>query len=118
MSAKSVASSALTVVASVLCITLVMHPTLVSGASMMPTLHDKDVLITSPLAHAQDSSKGDDASKNSRKLVKKVDPVYPRDLRNRNIGGRVKLNVKIAASGNVENVSIVGGNPILADSAA
>ena len=50
MSAKSVASSALTVVASVLCITLVMHPTLVSGASMMPTLHNRDVLITSPLA--------------------------------------------------------------------
>jgi signal peptidase I len=29
---------------------LVMRPTVVSGASMMPTLHDKDVLITSPLA--------------------------------------------------------------------
>jgi signal peptidase I len=27
-----------------------MRPTFVSGASMMPTLHDKDVLITSPLA--------------------------------------------------------------------
>jgi len=29
---------------------VVMRPTFVSGASMMPTLHDKDVLITSPLA--------------------------------------------------------------------
>jgi len=29
---------------------LVLRPTVVSGASMMPTLHDKDVLITSPLA--------------------------------------------------------------------
>jgi signal peptidase I len=27
-----------------------MRPTVVSGASMMPTLHDRDVLITSPLA--------------------------------------------------------------------
>jgi signal peptidase I len=27
-----------------------MRPTIVSGASMMPTLHDKDVLITSPFA--------------------------------------------------------------------
>ena len=30
--------------------TVALRPTLVSGASMMPTLHDKDVLITSPLA--------------------------------------------------------------------
>ena len=50
MNTKSMASSALTVVASILCMTLVMRPTLVSGASMMPTLHDKDVLITSLLA--------------------------------------------------------------------
>jgi signal peptidase I len=50
MNTKSVASSALTVAACILCTVLVMRPTLVSGASMMPTLHDKDVLITSPLA--------------------------------------------------------------------
>ena len=37
--------------ASVFCMTVALRPTLVSGASMMPTLlHDKDVLITSPLA--------------------------------------------------------------------
>ena len=50
MNTKSVASSALTVAASMLCLALVMRPTLVSGASMMPTLHDRDLLITSPLA--------------------------------------------------------------------
>jgi signal peptidase I len=50
MNTKSVASSALTVAACMLCMVLVMRPTIVSGASMMPTLHDKDVLITSPLA--------------------------------------------------------------------
>jgi signal peptidase I len=50
MNTKSVASSALTVVASILCMILVMRPTVVSGASMMPTLHDRDVLITSLLA--------------------------------------------------------------------
>ena len=49
MNARSTTSSLLTVLACVLCITLVMRPTFVSGASMMPTLHDKDVLITSPL---------------------------------------------------------------------
>ena len=50
MNTRSAVSSALTVVAWALCMTFVMRPTVVSGASMMPTLHDKDVLITSPLA--------------------------------------------------------------------
>jgi signal peptidase I len=50
MITKSVASSVLTVVAPILCMVFVMRPTIVSGASMMPTLHDKDILITSPLA--------------------------------------------------------------------
>ena len=50
MNTKSLTSSTLTVTACILCTVLVMRPTVVSGASMMPTLHDKDVLITSPLA--------------------------------------------------------------------
>jgi signal peptidase I len=50
MNTKSAVSSALTVMACFLSITVVMRPTVVSGASMMPTLHDKDVLIASPLA--------------------------------------------------------------------
>ena len=50
MNTKSVASSAFTVAACVLGIGLVLRPTIVSGASMMPTLHDKDILIASPLA--------------------------------------------------------------------
>jgi signal peptidase I len=50
MTTKSLASSALTILASFFCLVVVMRPTIVSGASMMPTLHDKDILITSPLA--------------------------------------------------------------------
>jgi signal peptidase I len=50
MNGRSTASSTFTVVAFVLGMTFVMRPTVVSGASMMPTLHDKDVLITSVLA--------------------------------------------------------------------
>jgi signal peptidase I len=49
MNTRSVASSGLTVAASILLV-LAVRPTMVSGASMMPTLHDKDVLIASPLA--------------------------------------------------------------------
>jgi signal peptidase I len=37
-----------------------MRPTVVSGASMMPTLHDRDVLIASPLAERLfQASRGD-----------------------------------------------------------
>lgn len=50
MNIRPVASSIATVAGCILCMALVMRPTLVSGASMMPTLHDRDVLIASPLA--------------------------------------------------------------------
>jgi signal peptidase I len=50
MNIRSAASSAFTLVACAFCIGVVLRPTVVSGASMMPTLHDKDVLIASPLA--------------------------------------------------------------------
>lgn len=50
MNIKPVASSIFTAVAAVLCMGLVIRPTVVYGASMMPTLHDKDLLIASPLA--------------------------------------------------------------------
>ncbi|HSS97990.1 MAG TPA: energy transducer TonB [Terriglobales bacterium] len=68
----------------------------------------------------QDAPKADEAaaSRTPRKLVHKTEPVYPQDLKRRSIGGVVKLDLKISASGNVEKVEIVGGNPILADSAA
>jgi len=69
----------------------------------------------------QDNSKTDVAaypSSTPRKLVRKIDPVYPQDLKRRSIGGTVKLDLKISANGNVEKIAIMGGNPILADSAA
>jgi len=68
----------------------------------------------------QDAPKADEAASNRtpRKLIRKVEPVYPQDLKRRSIGGVVRLDLKISASGNVEKIAIVGGNPILADSAA
>jgi TonB family protein len=68
----------------------------------------------------QEAVKTDDAPSNRtpRKLLKKIDPIYPQDLKRRSIGGTVKLDLKISAGGNVEKIAIVGGNPILADSAA
>jgi len=47
---RSLASTAFTVAVCFLCMGVVLRPTVVSGASMMPTLHDRDLLIASPLA--------------------------------------------------------------------
>jgi TonB family protein len=52
-----------------------------------------------------------------RRLINRVDPEYPETLKRLNIGGTVRLRVTIAAKGNVENVELLGGNPILGESA-
>lgn len=57
------------------------------------------------------------AQKTERKVVKKVDPNYPAILRERKIGGTVKLRVTIRPDGSVRDVQVEGGNPILASSA-
>jgi TonB family protein len=71
-------------------------------------------LLSTPGLYSQSSK----TTKSGRKLVHKVEPVYPQDLKRLNIGGTVKLDVQISARGGVEKVQIMGGNPILADSAA
>lgn len=50
----------------------------------------------------------------ARKLLKKVDPVYPELAQRMNLRGTVKVEVSIAANGAVENVTVLGGNPVLA----
>jgi TonB family protein len=54
----------------------------------------------------------------SRKLVTRVQPEYPLDCRRANIGGLVRLNIVVSARGTVDRVEVVGGNPILAESAS
>jgi TonB family protein len=60
----------------------------------------------------------EDSSGAGRQLVARVEPAYPEDLQKRSIGGTVRLKVVIAASGAVEHVEVLGGNPILGESAA
>lgn len=52
-----------------------------------------------------------------RKLITRVEPLYPSTLKKLNIGGVVKLQVTISPKGEVENVQLLGGNPILAEAA-
>ena len=53
-----------------------------------------------------------------RKLITRVEPDYPETLKRLNIGGTVRLRISISAKGNVEDVELLGGNPILGESAA
>jgi TonB family protein len=53
----------------------------------------------------------------SRKLLKQVEPDYPRVLKKMEIGGTVRLKVVIKADGTVQSTDVLGGNPILATEA-
>jgi TonB family protein len=64
-----------------------------------------------PTLHAQKLEKA------GRKLIRKVVPDYPWDLKRASIGGMVRLDVVVSPDGSVNNVLVVGGNPILAECA-
>jgi TonB family protein len=71
---------------------------------------DTDGAKTLGIVYAGDGSQ--------RRLITRVEPRYPETLRQLNIGGTVRLLLTIAPKGNVQNVDVLGGNPILAESAA
>lgn len=50
----------------------------------------------------------------NRKLLKKVEPVYPELARRMNMTGTVKVEINIAADGSVSDIKTLGGNPVLA----
>ena len=52
-----------------------------------------------------------------RRVVRTSEPDYPNIVKHAHIGGSVRLNVTVLASGDVAKVEIVGGNPIFAESA-
>jgi TonB family protein len=52
-----------------------------------------------------------------RRLITRVEPDYPDTLKRLNIGGTVRLQLTIGPKGNVETVEVLGGNPILGESA-
>jgi TonB family protein len=52
-----------------------------------------------------------------RKVVRTSEPDYPKIVKHAHIGGSVRLNVTVLASGDVAKVEILGGNPIFTESA-
>ena len=65
---------------------------------------------------AQDSSV-QEQTETKRKVVNKVVPVYPDLARKLQIHGIVRVEVVIAPSGKVKMTHVIGGNPVLAQSA-
>jgi len=60
---------------------------------------------------------GGHAQDNARKVVKKAPVPYPTILKSRGIGGVVRLKVFVKPDGTVRDTEVLGGNPILAESA-
>jgi len=64
---------------------------------------------TLAIAEAGDSSE--------RKVISRVPPDYPETLKRLHISGTVRLQVTVSPKGDVENVEVLGGNPILGEAA-
>jgi TonB family protein len=69
------------------------------------------------IVYAQ-SGPTDGANASGRRVILRVKPDYSVLLRGSNIGGTVKLSATVLPNGTVAKVSVLGGNPILAESAA
>ena len=52
-----------------------------------------------------------------RKVITRVEPDYPETLKRLYIGGVVKVEAVVAPSGVVESTQLIGGSPILGQSA-
>jgi TonB family protein len=56
------------------------------------------------------------AQDSDRKVISRVEPEYPDQLKKLYIGGVVRVEVEVAPNGTVRNVKLLGGNPILGQS--
>ena len=62
-------------------------------------------------------SQVEDQGVRERKVVTRVEPEYPETLKRLYIGGVVRVEAEVAANGTVEKTELLGGNPILGQSA-
>jgi TonB family protein len=63
---------------------------------------------TSGFAQGQQSS-----SENGRKVVRRIEPLYPEMAKKMHIAGVVKVFAVVAPDGTVKEVETVGGSPLL-----
>ena len=57
------------------------------------------------------------SAQEDRKVKRQVQPSYPQLAKQMHVQGSVKLQVTIAPSGKVQSVNVIGGHPLLIDSA-
>jgi TonB family protein len=62
-------------------------------------------------------TKAQDSSEASRKVVTQTPAAYPTLARSMNIRGTVKLQAHVAPNGSVRSVDVLGGHPLLTQSA-
>jgi TonB family protein len=70
------------------------------------------IVVSAPFSVAQR-----DQPEAERKVLSKVAPTYPELARRTNLHGVVKLMVVVAPDGKVTSTEVVGGNPVLAQTA-
>jgi TonB family protein len=58
-----------------------------------------------------------DEDTSGRKCKSKVQPMYPELARKMNLAGVVKIEVVIGTNGIVKNTKVIGGHPVLVESA-
>ena len=63
------------------------------------------------------ASETQDPTSAERKVVTRVEPEYPETLKRLYIGGTVRVEAVVAANGAVVSTQLLGGNPILGQSA-
>ncbi len=63
------------------------------------------------------SPQGRERDSSDRRVVTRIEPEYPETLRRLFIGGTVRLQVTVEPNGKVESTELLGGNPILGQSA-
>lgn len=68
-------------------------------------------IVAAPRCFAQDHPEG------ARKLVSRAEPAYPSIARSMHISGTVRIEALIAPNGTVKTASVLGGHPLLAQSA-
>ena len=66
--------------------------------------------VTARAAQTYENSPGE------RKVLSRVDPDYPVALKKLYIGGVVRVEVVVSASGSVRSLKLLGGSPILGQS--
>jgi len=75
------------------------------------------LLSSAPFICSQPSLAQDSPSAESRRIVQRVNPMYPFAAKRINLEGTVKLIAVVAPDGTVKAIESVGGSPILIQAA-